>query len=242
MARAAPGATGNALLDSLPAAELAAVLDRSTRVMLTAQEPLYQPARRRLSSVYFPVDSMISLVQVMNDGSELEFNSVGRHGVSGARSLLGSRGPARNAVCSLAGWTYRVPMESFLELAAPASVLLRAMLRYNAAVMNIVAQYSACNQFHEPAERCARWLLLAHDHTRRDSFEITHHFLARLLGLHRPGLSLAVGRLKKRGAIAVERGRITIRDRAQLNAASCECYGRMSPSSKAYRREVIATA
>jgi CRP-like cAMP-binding protein len=240
MRRASRYVTGNALLDSLPSEELDAIVPRSSLVKLKAEEITYRPGRHRLPYVFFPVDTIISLIQVMDDGSELEFNSVGRHGVSGTRSLLGSYGPTRNAVCSVSGTAYRIPMESFLELATPESMLLRKTLRYNAAVMNIVAQYSACNQFHEPTERCARWLLIAQDHTQRDSFAITHQFLARLLGLHRPGLSLIVSRLKRSGAISVWRGRIAIRDRAKLEAASCECYRKITPSSTFYRREVIA--
>jgi CRP-like cAMP-binding protein len=241
MRRALRQATGNALLDSLPAQELAGILPRASLVALKSEETLFRPGGRRLSCVYFPVDAVISLVQVMDDGAELEFNSVGRHGISGSRSVLGSYGPTRNAVCSISGRAYRVPMDEFLELAAPSSMLLQKTLRYNAAVMNIVAQYSACNQFHDPSERCARWLLIAHDHTQRYAFAITHYFLARLLGLHRPGLSLAVSRLKRRGAIDVQRGQIAIRDRERLLAASCECYRKISPTSRFYKREVIAS-
>jgi len=98
------------------------------------------------------------------------------------------------------------------------------LLRYTMALLNQVAQVTSCNRLHEVQERCARWLLQTHDRVDSDSFPLTHEFLAQMLGVHRPTVTVAAGMLHKAGLIAYTRGSITIIDRKGLEAASCSCY------------------
>jgi CRP-like cAMP-binding protein len=96
--------------------------------------------------------------------------------------------------------------------------------RYSEFVYETVAQSAACNRLHVIEQRCARWLLMSHDRVGRDSFDLTQEFLAEMLGVRRPGVTVAMGILEKSGLIAHARGNITIVDRAGLERVSCECY------------------
>jgi CRP-like cAMP-binding protein len=99
-------------------------------------------------------------------------------------------------------------------------------MRYAQAFLNQVAQSSACNRLHTVEERCARWLLLTQDRLDGEpAFLLTQEFLAQMLGVRRPTVSVAAGMLQQAGIIEYVRGRMRILDRERLEAASCECYG-----------------
>jgi len=97
-------------------------------------------------------------------------------------------------------------------------------LRYTQALFQQVAQTAACNRAHTVDERCARWLLMTHDRVANTSFTLTQEFLAQMLGVHRPTVSIAAGMLQKAGMINYVRGQVTVLDRKALEEASCECY------------------
>ena len=98
------------------------------------------------------------------------------------------------------------------------------LLRYTMATLSAVAQTAACNRLHNLEQRCARWLLAAHDRADDDRFPLTHEFLAMMLGVRRPGVTLAAQSLQSAGLITYYHGIMTVLDRRQLEAASCECY------------------
>jgi Mn-dependent DtxR family transcriptional regulator len=98
------------------------------------------------------------------------------------------------------------------------------MLRYTMALFTQTAQITSCNRLHEVQQRCARWLLQTHDRVDDDEFPLTQEFLAQMLGVHRPSVSIAAGMLQRRGLIKYSRGVITINDRKGLEKASCSCY------------------
>jgi hypothetical protein len=102
--------------------------------------------------------------------------------------------------------------------------LLAQCLEYAQAVISTVSQYAACNRLHPVIERCARWLLMAHDRVPDDTILLTHQFLSQMLGVRRAGVSVAASTLQRAGYIEYEHGRIQVRDRAGLESASCECY------------------
>jgi CRP-like cAMP-binding protein len=216
--------TGNKLIDSLPAAAAAALLTRASRVNLEAEQVLYRPDGHRFRYVFFPVDSSIAIVQEMDNGMLAEFSSIGRHGMTGARTILGLDRPVRTALCSVAGTAYRLNLPAFLEELAQSRALSDTILRYNAAVMNSIGQYALCNRFHMPDQRCARWLSFVYDCTRRESLSLTHQFLGQLLGMRRPAVSSTLAVLETKGAITIGRRAITLRSRSKLHAAACECY------------------
>jgi CRP-like cAMP-binding protein len=120
------------------------------------------------------------------------------------------------------GW--RMKASVFRRILRDCPKLNRLLSRYTLALFNQVAQGLACNRLHTVDERCARWLLMTHDRVEGDSFPLTQEFLAQMLGVHRPTVSVAAGMLQKAGLIDYTRGTIRIRDRAGLERAACDCY------------------
>jgi CRP-like cAMP-binding protein len=114
---------------------------------------------------------------------------------------------------------------AFLDFLETCPVLRRLLSRYTLALMTQMAQNAACNRTHSIEERCARWLLMTRDRVREDTFPLTQEFLAQMLGVRRPSVSIAAGILAKAGLISYVRGQITILDRAGLERSCCECYG-----------------
>jgi CRP-like cAMP-binding protein len=102
--------------------------------------------------------------------------------------------------------------------------LYEGVNRYAQAFLGSVMQSTACMSLHSVHERCCRWLLMTHDRVGRDHFELSHEFLAMMLGTARPTVSLVASALQEAGLIRYSYGRITITNRAGLEAASCDCY------------------
>jgi CRP-like cAMP-binding protein len=100
----------------------------------------------------------------------------------------------------------------------------RLLLRYALALFDQSAQHAACNRLHALEERCARWLLMTHDRVDGDVLPLKQQFLAEMLGVHRPAVTLAAGALQRAGVIRYTRGKVTVLDRPALERASCECY------------------
>jgi CRP-like cAMP-binding protein len=96
--------------------------------------------------------------------------------------------------------------------------------RYAQAALAHMMQSTACNARHHIQERCSRWLLMTHDRVGRDSFELSHEFLAMMLGVRRQSVTVVAGALQAAGLIRYKHGQLEVRDRAGLEAATCECY------------------
>ena len=107
------------------------------------------------------------------------------------------------------------------------SALNEILLRYTQALLVLVSQSTACNRLHTAEERLCRWLLMTHDRVGADQFPITQEFMADMLGVRRPTVSLVASIVQKAGLIRYSRGKITIVDRPGLEAASCECYAKV---------------
>ena len=102
--------------------------------------------------------------------------------------------------------------------------LSATLLRYVDAFQLQVSQTAACNSRHHIEQRLARWLLMTHDRAEGDTFTMTQEFMSTMLGVRRPGVTLALGALQRAGLVQHERGTMRMIDRAGLEAASCECY------------------
>jgi CRP-like cAMP-binding protein len=142
----------------------------------------------------------------------------------GVPILLDATSMPSTAVVQVPGAALRMRVSNFRRALDRSPALRRLLLRYTMALLNQIAQVTVCNRLHEVQERCARWLLLSNDRTETDTFPLTHEFLAQMLGVHRPTVSIAAGMLQKAGLIEYRRGVITILDRRGLEAASCNCY------------------
>ncbi len=213
----------NKILKLIPPAELAALIQRSELVEVRSKEMLFEPGDK-LEHVYFPENCVISLVTVMEDGDQVEAMTVGNDGFSGIPAFHGVETTKHRVCGQITGMARRLAAKDFRDLAEECAELRRLLHHYSEFVFETVSQSAACNRLHVIEQRCARWLLMSQDRVGRDRFDLTQEFLAEMLGVRRPGVTVAMGILEKAGLIAHGRGNITVVDRAGLEKASCECY------------------
>jgi CRP-like cAMP-binding protein len=178
-----------------------------------------------IQHVYFPLSCVISVHTEMRDGTAVEIVAVGREGVVGLPVFLGGDQTPATAFCQVPGRSLRMEANAFRAAVAINPVLNTLLLRYTQALLTHVSQSAACNRVHPVEERCARWLLTTHDSVGGESFELTQEFLAEMLGVRRPRVSVAASILQRAGFIRYSRGRVQVVDRAGLESAACECYG-----------------
>jgi CRP-like cAMP-binding protein len=160
----------------------------------------------------------------MADGRAVEFGTVGNEGMIGLPLFLGADRSPHRAFTQVPGDALRMRAEDFREEMGRQGQLAGLLRRYNQALMNQMAYSVACNRLHSVEERMCRWLLMTHDRVGADRFPMTQEFLAQMLGVRRPSVTVVAGVLQKAGLIAYARGWVVILDRAGLEAASCECY------------------
>ncbi|MEA3195879.1 MAG: hypothetical protein QOD26_4212 [Betaproteobacteria bacterium] len=213
----------NLLLAALPRKSYAELLPGLTPVTLTFGDVLYEPGQK-IDQVYFPSDSMVSLLTLVEDHLALEVGLVGLEGVVGSPLALGvDRSPVR-ALVQGGGAARRMSAGSFRSALRRSPPLQRGLLRYVNALMSQVTQTAACNRFHLVEARLARWLLMTRDRMRSDEFRLTQDFLSHMLGVRRVGVTEAAGALQRRKLIEYSRGVIGILDDRGLEAAACSCY------------------
>ncbi len=214
---------GNRLLAALPDDERQRLAAHLELVELTLRQLLYEPGKP-IEHVYFPVDAVLSVLAVMDDGQAVEVATVGNEGMVGIPVFLGVSVSPGLSFCQLPGRALRMPAGAFRELANGAGAFQQVLQRYTYAFFTQLSQGSACNRLHHMDQRLARWLLLTHDRVGRDQFLLTQEFIAQMLGVRRATVTEAAGRLQRDGLITYRRGILTIADRKGLEAASCECY------------------
>jgi CRP-like cAMP-binding protein len=181
---------------------------------------------KHLEHVYFPRDSVISLVTVLADGARLEVGIIGNEGMLGTSILLGVNVSPLRAVVQGSGSALRMSAVAFLRHCKQDSHLREVMNRYVHVLMEQLAQTAACTRYHRVESRLARWLLMTRDRVDNDRFHLTHEFLAYMLGVRRAGVTHAARSLHARSLIDYRRGAITVLDPPGLQKASCACYVR----------------
>jgi CRP-like cAMP-binding protein len=212
----------NRLLAGMPGPPVAALLANAERVPLELKRILHEPDEPA-SHVYFPLSGVISLLTVLDDGSAVEIATVGSEGMADFAAYLDLESPARWLV-QVPGAALRVDAAELRRLAEEWPDLRNVMHNYMLAMFVLVSQTAACNRRHPVEERCARWLLMTHDRVEADTFPMTHEFLADMLGVRRPSVSIAMSILSKAGYTSYRRGKVEVIDRDGLEQASCECY------------------
>lgn len=223
--RAALPAGRNRLLSALPADVLTALEPHFEHVEIELLRVLVD-ANARFTHVFFPLTGVISIVSQMTDGSTVEVGTVGNEGFAGVSVVLEGDSVPNTTLMQIPGEVVVLPAPLLAGLAEERPALRRLLHRYAHAYHIQVAQTAACNRAHDITERCARWLLMTHDRMGgAEEYALTQEVLAAMLGVRRAGVTVAAGILQKAGFIRYSRGRITILDRAGLEAASCECYG-----------------
>lgn len=183
--------------------------------------------------VYFPETCIISQLTVFADGSSIESGIVGREGLAGVSVALARTDSSREAFVQTPGRGYRMETGFFRRALAHES-LYELVLGYGSVFFEQVAQAGACSNHHGASQRLARLLLMLHDRVEGDSLFITHDFVAQMLGIHRPSVTLAALDFKERGLINYARGTIRIEDRAGLEREACECYDHIRRTYRSY--------
>ncbi|MBV8888991.1 MAG: Crp/Fnr family transcriptional regulator [Alphaproteobacteria bacterium] len=213
----------NRLLQALPP-DVLRTFDGQLEVLdMEVRHKVYDPDEPS-EYVYFPLSGIISIHKKMRDGVAVEIATIGNEGLVGLEIFLGGEQTPAAAFCQIAGRAARIGADAFRQAVRDSAPLTALLLRYTQAIMTQVAQSAACNRMHSIDERCARWLLMTHDRMDGDRFELTQEFLAEMLGVRRPSVSVAASILQRAGFIRYSRGRVEVVDRAGLESAACECY------------------
>jgi CRP-like cAMP-binding protein len=213
----------NDILLAVPAPARRRLLAHLEPVSLTYGQVLYEPSGRILH-VYFPTDSLVSLLTAVDNSRSLEVGMVGNEGMVGMPMVLGIGVSAVRALVQGSGTALRMTAARFRTEFKNCVPLQRALFRYTHLLMAQVSQTAACNRFHEAEARLARWLLMTADRLHADEFRLTQAFLAHMLGVRRVGVTKAASDLGRKKLIRYTRGNITILDRKRLEAAACSCY------------------
>jgi|SRR5256714_9178225 len=225
-ASAPPRAPQNEILSRLPSNELASFLEHTSETSFTLRQELFEEGDT-LERVYFPLNAMISLVNVLDDGTTIEVMTIGREGFIGF-PLLNDVSTARyKGMCQIAGSCLAVEANTFLGVINTMPDLRRRLRRYGQFANEVAAQSVACNSVHEVEQRLARWLLITADAIGSKTFDITQEFLSQMLAVRRPGVTVAMGALSRRGLLDHRYGKVTLIDVEGLKKTSCECYRRI---------------
>ncbi len=217
----------NSLLRALSPEDYAKVMEHATTVPLRQRQDLVE-AGEPMRYAWFPQRGMLSSINDMSDGkTSIEVGVIGREGLAGLALFHGSETQPLRILVQVAGEAKRIPADAFKAVIRHAPTLRDVLHRYTLAVLNQAGQQVACNRLHSLEQRCAKWLLTTHDHLDAQELPLTQEFLAIMLGVRRPGVTVAAQSLQTAGLITYRRGRITITDRFGLEQIACECYGRI---------------
>jgi CRP-like cAMP-binding protein len=220
---AAPSRSANRLVAALPPGDYRRMSGAFEEVRLEFGQVLFEPGET-LRHVYFPLDCLISLLAVIDGGEDLEVGLAGRDGLFGMPLALGGSTSPVRALVQGSGSALRMPAKRFVaELARTPRLRLLVHRSINVA-MSTAMQIAACNKSHRLEARLARWLLMVRDRLGRNQFRLTQDFLARMLGVRRPGVTEAAASLQSRKLIDYRRGDIELLDAAGLRGAACSCY------------------
>jgi CRP-like cAMP-binding protein len=212
----------NRLLGALPKDDHDRLLPHLEKVSLPLREILYE-ANGPIAHVFFPLHGVVSLV-IMDGVFTLEVGIIGNEGLVGTPVFLGAdRSPTR-AIAQIPGDALRMEVKVFQSEINRHGAFHGLVQRYTQTMINQISQSIVCNHRHSVEKRMCRWLLMSHDRVGADEFQLTHEFLAQMLGVCRPTVTAVAGTLHKNGMISYHRGMITVLDRKGLEAASCECY------------------
>lgn len=217
-----PETSRNLVLRHLPRDAFDRVIDGAEWVHLASGDCVWE-TESDIQQVFFPETGVVSLVTLLDTGS-IEAITIGNDGFVGLPVFHGPGSTVTRALCQMPGTAWRLTTNSFCQVCDEVVELRQVLDRYSQFVIEAISQSAACNRVHVIEERCARWLLMSHDRVGSDEIPLTQEFLAQMLGVRRPGVTVAIGILERAGLIGHARGRIYIIDRQALERASCECY------------------
>jgi CRP-like cAMP-binding protein len=210
----------NQLLAALP--DLTRVAPLLERVSFAQDETLYERGAT-ITHYVFPLRGVTSIVKELAQGT-VEIGTVGAEGMLGVSALLGARVTSARIFAQSDLLVDRIAVDDLDAIIASSTGTQRVLWRYVHAFHEEVAITVACNRLHSLEQRLSRWLLMTHDRLGGATIPLKQRFLAYMLGVRRPAVTLAAGTLQARGTIRYARGRITVTDRRALEKAACECY------------------
>ncbi len=213
----------NHLLAVMPPVEYLRLLPHLELVPMKLGAVLYESGTR-LSHAYFPIDCIVSLLYVCENGSTDEVAMVGREGLIGVALFMGGQSTPNRAIVRSAGWAYRLPANLLKDAFNQNHQLKHLLLRYTQALLTQMAQTAVCNRHHTLDHQLCRWLLMSFDRLQSNVLVVTHELIATMLGVRRESVTEAAGRLQAQGLIEYYRGRIKMINRSGLEKKSCECY------------------
>ena len=238
----------NQLLAALPAADYKRLLPHLELVPLPLGWALYESGSEQ-GFVYFPITSIVSLLYVMADGASAEIAVAGYEGVVGIALFMGGETTPSRAVVQSAGYAYRLKASMLKAEFVRGGNLQHLLLRYTQALITQMTQTAVCNRHHAVDQQLCRWLLLSLDRLPSNELTMTQELIANMLGVRREGVAEAAGKLQAAGLIHYSRGRITVLDRAKLEARVCECYAvvkreydRLLPGKSAITHPLLESA
>lgn len=213
----------NHLLAALPKSEFEHFAAHLELTSMKLGEVLYESGGR-LNHVYFPTDSIVSLLYVMEDGSSAEIAVVGNEGILGISLFMGGETTPSRAVVQSEGSGYRLPAQLLKREFNRAGPMMLLLLRYTQALITQMSQTAVCNRHHSIDQQLSRWLLMSLDRLHSDELTMTQELIANMLGVRREGVTEAAGKLRDAGIIEYSRGHIKVLDRPKLEQHVCECY------------------
>ena len=218
-----PNPHENHLLDALPVPDFQRFAPHLEHVELKLGEVLYEPGAK-MRYVYFPTTAIISLLYVMQDGASAEIAIVGNEGILGISLFMGGESTPSRAVVQSQGYGYRIRSQLLKDEFARFGPMMHLLLRYTQALITQMGQTAVCNRHHTVDKQLCRWLLLSLDRLGSNELSMTQELIANMLGVRREGVTEAAGKLQAAGLLTYRRGKITVLDRAGLEARTCECY------------------
>lgn len=235
------------LLNALPEEVMERIKPHLEYVEMPFGEVLYE-ADSVSPHVYFPINSIVSLIYGMENGASTEVAVVGHEGMVGIALFMGGETMPNRAVVESAGYGYRLKPRHLKEEVNKGGAVLHLLLRYTQALITQMSQTAVCNRYHTLDQQLCRRLLLSLDRLQTNELVMTQELLSNMLGVRREGVTEAAGKLQRAGLIQYTRGRITILDRAALEERVCECYGvvrkeyeRLLPSMQIARQHCLPT-
>jgi CRP-like cAMP-binding protein len=215
----------NQLLAALPEADFLRLTPHLTTIPIRLKEVL-QIAGEPIQQVYFPNGGVCSIITLLPDGTSVEAATVGDEGMLGLEAFFTDDpvAPGETLVQVPDTDAVRLDVAVFRRELAERGALHHVMGRYAQVVIAQMMQTTACNALHPVPQRCARWLLMTHDRMHQQDFYLSHEFLAVMLGVHRPTVTVIARNLQDAGLITYRHGRVKVLDRKGLEAAACACY------------------
>jgi CRP-like cAMP-binding protein len=213
----------NRLLATLPRHEYERLLPRLKIVPLAKGKTIYELGDN-VRDAYFPLNGMLSILSITEDGSTVEVAMVGNEGLTGLPLILKAERMPFRVMVQLPGNAMKMPGNLLREEFNRGGNFQVMLLRYAHTLVTQIAQSAACNRFHSVEKRFCRWLLIARDRVKTNTFPLTQEIISQMLGVPRTSVTMTAVRIQKMGLIQYSRGKITILDREGLERAACECY------------------